>query len=440
MDSTERIREIVAQGGRIEIDAGRHEETLPFRPADAGELFVAVPAGSAVAEHLQRNPHAARFTIAAGPGSRLEGAGRAITVGRLAEHPEATALKSDWLAPADTDDRNGLVLVKIIPEHYAFFEGPPATQPAWEHVTEAGSNRPSRSALWIQAMRFFSLSFTVLTGLIGAGFALSYPGPVRWDLLPLILLGAFALHVGSNLTSEFFDYREGVDRPETLGGTRLLVEGWLPPRAVFRAGLLFLALGVAIGLYIAYRVDWWILLFGLAGLAGGYFYGASPLRLKYRALGELAVFVCFGLLMVVGSYYALTDTFDWRVALAAVPIGFLITAVLEANNTRDIRNDAKANVTTLPIRYGLGAARVGYAALVVAAYLITVVLVVLGAIPVFSLVVLVSAPLALKNVRDMLRVEDEASPTLSTMDVRTAQLVTQFGILFFAALVAARFL
>jgi 1,4-dihydroxy-2-naphthoate octaprenyltransferase len=357
----------------------------------------------------------------------------------LAEHPEATALRSEWLAPRDTDDHNGLVLVKLIPEHYAFF-GAPAIQPAWEYATEAGRNRPSQRSLWTQAMRFFSLSFTVLTALIGAGFALSYPGPVRWDLLPLILLGAFALHVGSNLTSEYFDYREGVDRPETLGGTRLLVEGWLSPRAVFRAGLLFFALGVAIGLYIAYRVDWWILLFGLAGLAGGFFYGASPLRLKYRALGELAVFVCFGLLMVVGSYYALTDSFDWQVALAAVPIGFLITAVLSANNTRDIGNDAKASVTTLPIRYGLAAARVGYAALVVTAYSITVVLVVLGAIPVFSLVVLISVPLALKNVRDMLRVADENSPTLSTMDVRTAQLVTQFGVLFFAALVADRLL
>lgn len=440
MDSSEKVRKIVAQARRIEINAGNHDETLPFRPGEAGELLVAVPAGSAVAEHLHRNPHAARFTIEDGSQSRLEGSGRAITVGHLAEHPEATELRAEWLTPMEPDDGNGLLLVKLIPERYRFLDHSAGFQPIWEHATEAGRNRPSQRSLWIQAMRFFSLSFTVLTGLIGAGFALSYPGPVRWNLVPLILLGAFALHVGANLTSEFFDYREGVDRPDTLGGTQLLVEGWLPPRAVFRAGLLLFALGCAIGLYIAYLVDWWIVLFGLAGLVGGYFYGAGPLRLKYRALGELAVFACFGLFMVVGSYYALTDTFDWRVALAAIPIGFLIVAVLEANNTRDIRNDAKASVTTLPIRYGLGAARFGYAALVAAAYLITVALVAVGWIPVFSLVVLVSAPLALKNVRDMLQVEDEASPTLSTMDVRTAQLVTQFGILFFAALVADRLL
>lgn len=440
--SAEAIRGHLAVADRLEIEVGEERISVSdwFAHPESDPILCILPGDSAAAEHLHANPHRVRFSVQAGPGGALEASGRAITIGPVAEHADLLPdVPAQTGTPSVTDSDDDRILVKLVPERYRLLD-PGSSTEIWEYITETGRDRPPQRALWVRAMRFFSLSFTVLAGLIGAGFALGYSGAVRWELLPLILLGAFALHVGTNLTSEYFDYMENVDRPETQGGTGVLVEGLLAPRAVLRAGLIAFGLGVAIGAYITYRVDWWILFFGVVGFLGGYFYGAGPLRLKYRALGELAVFICFGPFMVVGTYYALTGHVDWSVALAAIPIGFLITAVLEANNTRDILHDGQARVQTLPIRFGVDAARRAYAILVLAAYLVTGVLVASGMIPVIATLVFLTLPVAVKNVRDMLAVEGEGSPILGTMDVRTAQLVTQFGVLFAAALLVDRLL
>ncbi|MFW6137737.1 MAG: 1,4-dihydroxy-2-naphthoate octaprenyltransferase [Spirochaetota bacterium] len=297
----------------------------------------------------------------------------------------------------------------------------------------AENNKPSQLLLWLKVMRFFSLSFTGIVGLIGAGFAFMSPGRVNWCLMPVVLAGAFFLHLGANLASEYFDYKKGVDRTGSLGGTGLLVQGYLSPIKVYRAGIGFFIAGVVAGAYVVYRVDWIVLLFGCGGVICGYFYGGRPVSFKYRGLGDVMIFLCFGPLMMLGTYYALVQSFSWKAAAASVPMGMLITAVVVANNIRDISSDVEADITTLASSLGFRAARFEYIFLVAGAYVFTVIMVIFGYFPLSTLAVLLAVAAAGKNIKTMWNAEKIDSPQLAAMDKKTAPLVAQFGLLFFAS-------
>jgi len=438
------LKELLDNSKTLTLASGTGAESWSARMYFVGDedaLWVALKPEARSLANIRKHPERVTFTIDRGtPDVFAQGEGRAIVWGPVDEYPDikAALVAKNPEMKAFLDAIPGVVLVKIVPEKFYVTDHREGISPRREVVTEAGSKRLPQSKYWIQVMRFFSLSFTTLAGLIGAGFALTFPGHVNWELLPLVLVGAFLLHVGTNLTSEYFDFAHGVDRHDTFGGTKLLVEGYLPPRKVLWAGVAAFAAGSLIGFYLTIRIDWVILLLGGIGVVAGYFYGGRPLGFKYRGLGEFMVFLTFGPLMVLGSYYVLTEHFSWNVLLASVPIGLLITAVLYANNTRDILNDAKAAVRTAPMSLGLERAKVPYLFLVLGAYVVTVLAVLLGLFPPVTLAVLITLPTALKNVKLFRKIQAFNSPELLTMDLRTAQLVTQFGVVFALALVVEK--
>ena len=444
--SEQALKELLRESKTLVLSSGAGRESWSARVYFAGDdeaLWIALKPDARTLENVRQHPERVTFTVDRDtPDVFAQGEGRAIVWGAVDEYPDIKArlvAKNPEMKPF-LEAIPGVVLVKIIPEKFYLTDHREGISPRQEVVTEAGARRLPQSKYWVQVMRFFSLSFTTLAGLIGAGFALAYPGHVNWELLPLVLLGAFLLHVGTNLTSEYFDFAHGVDRHDTFGGTKLLVEGYLSPRKVLWAGVAAFAVGSLIGFYLVARIDWVILLLGGIGVVAGYFYGGRPLGFKYRGLGEFMVFLTFGPLMVLGSYYVLTQNFNWVVLLASVPIGLLITAVLYANNTRDILNDSKAAVTTVPMNLGLEKAKVPYLIMVLGAYVVTVLAVILGLFPPVTLAVLVTLPTALKNVKVFRKIQEFNSPELLTMDLRTAQLVTQFGVVFALALFVEKLL
>lgn len=282
---------------------------------------------------------------------------------------------------------------------------------------------------YARAVRAFSFTASFMPVLTGALVTLSYGADVRWGLFPLVALAAVLFHAGTNLVSDAGDFERGVDREGTHGGSGVLVSGRLRPGQVRLAGLAMFAGGSCIGLVLVWLQGMPVLWLGLTGLLGGFFYGGRRFGYKYLALGDPLVFVLMGPLMVIGSYYVLTGTFDMKALYFSLPIGCLVTAILSSNNLRDITSDTFAGVRTFANVFGISAAKAEYLALVGGAYVTVVVLVVCGLAGPLCLIVAFSLPMAAKNITLVLRTRVEDTGEIATIDVRTAQLHLLFGLL-----------
>jgi len=295
-------------------------------------------------------------------------------------------------------------------------------------MTDQSASR-SKFSIWVQAVRAFSFTASMTPILVGAMFALEYPGEVNWWLFPLVVICSLLFHAGTNLVSDYYDFQRGVDRKDTFGSSGVLVNGILEPRQVLRAGLLMFSLGFLLGLILVAFRGMPIFWLGVIGLLGGFFYTGKPIGYKYIALGDFLVFTLMGPLMVIGSYYVLTGDYSTSVLYVSLPIGFLVAAILHANNLRDIAHDAHANVRTLANLFGLRIAKIEYYLLIGGAYLSVVIMVFASVVKPWTLVVLLSLPPALKNVRAISHAREDAVGEIAMIDVQTAQHHFLFGLL-----------
>jgi 1,4-dihydroxy-2-naphthoate octaprenyltransferase len=299
--------------------------------------------------------------------------------------------------------------------------------------TIADSGRSFASRL-LQATRPFSFPASIVPVLVGAALSAGCCG-ARWVLFPIVLVGSVIMHIGANLVSEFFDLRKGVDRPETYGSSRVLIEHLLTPRQVLVAGLLALGLGLAAGVVLAILCGLPVLWLGLAGVVGGYFYSGGPFGLKYWALGDVLVFVMMGPLMVLGTEFVLTGRFTVTALIVSMPVGCLVAAILSGNNVRDIRFDRQAHSRTLENVLGLRGAKALYCGLVIAAHVTVVAMVAARVASPWTLLVFLAAIPAVRNVRAILKADLDRVADIAAIDAHTAQHHMMFGILLAAGLV-----
>lgn len=289
----------------------------------------------------------------------------------------------------------------------------------------------SKASIWVQAARPFALSASVIPVLIGSFASFLFnPGTADWILFPTILIAAVLFHTGGNFISEYYDYKQQVDREDSLGSSRVLVEKLLMPKQILNAGILFFTVGFILGLILVYYRGLDILYLGLLGLIAGVFYTMKPFQFKYIALGDLLIFFAFGPLLVLGSYMGLTGDSNWNVIWISIPISFLVVAILHANNTRDMSSDTKANIKTQALLLGIKGSIFEYNFLLIGAYLATVFLIVFGLLDWYALIVLISLPTAIKNIKEFSNVKLNNPELIAMMDVKTAQLHMQFGLLF----------
>ena len=288
--------------------------------------------------------------------------------------------------------------------------------------------------LWLQAVRPFSFTASITPMLVGGALAyyhlqLGLVGQIEWYFLPLILVCGLLYHAGSNLVSDFFDHKYGVDADDTKGSSGVLVQGLLQPSQVYRAGLLLLALGTLLGVTFIVTRGVFAAVLGVIGLLGGYFYCGGPKGYKYIALGDPLVGLLFGPLMVFGSYFCLTGSTDMMIVfLTSLPIGFLVIGILHANNTRDIEHDKRAHSYTVAGVIGFKASKVYYAGLVILAYAAVIGFVVAEILPIGALLVLVTLKPAIDALRKVLTSTDSHDEKLAMADVATAQLHLGFGV------------
>jgi 1,4-dihydroxy-2-naphthoate octaprenyltransferase len=258
---------------------------------------------------------------------------------------------------------------------------------------------------------------------------------LRPELLALALIGSVAIQAGTNLINDFYDHEKGVDSSESLGIGDAIQRGELTSREVFWGGIIAFAIGSLIGLYLVYEAGPFIFWLGLFSVMVGYFYTAGPFALAYIGLGELAVFIFMGPVMVVGSYYLHTGTVTLPVILASLPVSFLVAAILHANNLRDLESDKRSGKRTLATFLGRGGANIEYYTLIGGTYLSLVLVVVLGMVPWLTLVALLTLPTAWRLVRIVAR---ESEPrALHPVLQQTSRLHMQFGVLLLAGWIAA---
>jgi 1,4-dihydroxy-2-naphthoate polyprenyltransferase len=252
-------------------------------------------------------------------------------------------------------------------------------------------------AQWIAGARPRTLPAALAPVLVGTGAAVALDG---FDLVAalLALLVALALQVAVNYANDYSDGTRGTDA-ERVGPMRLVGSGAAAPQQVLTAAGLAFAVAAVAGLGLAARSSWWLVAVGAVCIAAAWTYTGGPLPYGYRALGEVFVFVFFGLVAVVGTTYVQTETVEGLAFAVAVPIGLLIVAILVVNNLRDIEGDAVAGKRTLAVLLGDRATRFLFVDLFVVAF---VVIVAVGVARPWALIALLAAPLAVAPARTVL--------------------------------------
>ena len=285
---------------------------------------------------------------------------------------------------------------------------------------------------WFLAARPWSFTMTAISVSVGAALA-ALDGAFSWPLYFLTLIGATLMHAASNLINDYDDVRQGVDDPKVPTARyrpHPLMEGRLTPRQVRLTAYALYLFAAAIGIVLAVARGWAVLWLGVAGTAAGIGYTAPPLNYKYKALGELSVFLMWGPLMVGGAYYVQARVASSDALLVSLPFGALVALVLLANNIRDVAYDDAKGIQTLPILLGRRRGIALYLALIAAAYVAIAAMSLFGPLEPWSLIVLLSAPLAVKLLRQM------ATDVPLDADAQTAKLDTAFGVLLVVSLVA----
>jgi len=245
---------------------------------------------------------------------------------------------------------------------------------------------------WIAGARPKTLPAAIAPVIVGTAFA-GYNATLFNTFLALVV--ALGLQIGVNYANDYSDGIKGIDA-DRVGPMRLVGSGAATPNAVKKAAIISFAISALAGLLIASRTSWWLLIIGGLAIAAAWTYTGGPKPYGYMALGEVSVFIFFGLVATIGTYYIQVDSVSREVVLASFAMGALACAILVLNNLRDLENDAVANKRTLAVVMGDKATRDLYRWLL---FFALVMVVTLSFFSFYYLLGLVALPLVAKSVR-----------------------------------------
>ncbi len=291
----------------------------------------------------------------------------------------------------------------------------------------AGEARVGKLGAWRLAVRLPTLPAAVGPVLVGLGVGLE-AGVFRPLPAVLCLVVALLLQVAANLANDLADFRRGADTADRLGPPRAAALGLLSPRELVVGTGAVLGAAALAGLGLVVLGGPVLLVLGAAAMVAAVAYTGGPIPYGYKGLGEVFVFLFFGLVAVAGTAYLQVGAWTPLGFAAAVPVGCLVTAILVVNNLRDVEADARAGKRTLAVRFGPGFARREYAALWVLAFAVPVGLVVAGGVGWPALLPLATLPLGGRLVAEVLRVRDPRA--LNSVLRRTAKAQLVFSALF----------
>src|SRR6476660_4375423 len=289
------------------------------------------------------------------------------------------------------------------------------------------------------AARHRTLPAAIAPVLVGTAAAIEQAGELpRVGAFIAALIGSIFIQIGTNLANDYSDAKRGADTVERLGPVRVTAAGLVAPRSVLIATWLAFGIAVAAGIYLAIVAGWIIIAVGAASIAAGVLYTGGPRPYGYAGLGELFVFLFFGLVAVNGSYYVqdvYSGRLDWLPFWLSVSVGLLATAILVVNNVRDIDTDRRAGKRTLAVRLGRERTRTLYAAMLALAFVTAPLPWPLGSMDAWLLLPLATAPVAVRLRRVVATRTD--GPSLNAALAGTGALQLLFCLLYSAGILAS---
>ena len=279
--------------------------------------------------------------------------------------------------------------------------------------------------VWILASRPRTLTAAIVPVVVGSALAWRDGACQLWAALAALLAAVF-IQIGTNLANDVDDFKKGADTAARVGPKRVTRAGLLTPKQVGWGLLVVVGLAGLLGVYLIAVGGWPILLIGVFSILAGLAYTAGPFPLGYNGLGDVAVFVFFGLIAVTGTYYVQAHTVTLAAWWVALPIGTIATAIIVVNNVRDADTDRAAGKRTLAVLLGRPAARLEYVLLLVAAYAAPVILWRVFQFSVWALLPLLTLPIAYTHTRALYT---STGPALNRTLGGTAQLLAQYGAL-----------
>jgi 1,4-dihydroxy-2-naphthoate polyprenyltransferase len=283
--------------------------------------------------------------------------------------------------------------------------------------------------LWLVAARPRTLPAAVAPVLVGTALA-GAEDEFRPLAFAAALVASVFIQIGTNLSNDYSDARRGADTEDRLGPVRVTAGGLMPPKRVLVGTYVAFGIAVACGLYLAAIAGWELLVVGAASILAGVLYTGGPRPYGYEGLGEVFVFLFFGVVAVVGSYYVQVEDLRWEAFALSVPVGLLASAILVVNNVRDADTDRRAGKRTLAVKLGRERARRLFAAMVVVAFAAPVAIWLAGGLSAWLLLPLAALPLAPPLVRTVATRSD--GPSLNGALAATGRLLAVFSLLLAA--------
>jgi 1,4-dihydroxy-2-naphthoate octaprenyltransferase len=233
-----------------------------------------------------------------------------------------------------------------------------------------------RGAIWWRAFRYHFVPPSFLPAILGAVIAWSISGRFSLGYFVVVVLAVTLNHIALNMTDDYYDYKQSVDRAAGhvenpySGGSGLLTSGAIKPAHMRRVFLFLYFLTCAAGVFLTIMRGWPVIAFGLVGVLSAYFYTAPPVRYAYRGFGEVSQLLNFSLVIGLGAYFVQSRDLSWEAALAVLPLGLMMFAMITINEIPDSESDGTGGKRTLVVNFGRSAGVWLYGAAGAAAYLV----------------------------------------------------------------------
>ena len=290
--------------------------------------------------------------------------------------------------------------------------------------------------IWLMAARPRTLPAAIAPVLVGTAAAVEWFGRLpRAGAFVAALVGSIFIQIGTNLANDYSDAKRGADTADRLGPVRVTSAGLVTPQRVMRATWIAFAVAIACGIYLATVAGAIILVVGAVSIAAGVLYTGGPRPYGYAGLGEIFVFLFFGVVAVTGSYFVQRRALPWEAFVLAVPVGLLIAAILVVNNVRDLETDRRAGKMTLAVRMGRSNAVALYRMLVLGAYVVLPVALLGSGTGALPMIAWLSLPLAIGPMRAMTNRTD--GPSLNGALAGTGAVLAAFSVLVSIGLLLA---
>ena len=286
------------------------------------------------------------------------------------------------------------------------------------------NNKKHGFKAWLLATRPWSFPASAMPVLATLAYLFWRGHEINWLTGVWALLNIIVFHAAGNTWSDYYDYKRGVDREDAIGGMSI-VSGEFQACEIKRLAWILLVIAVVAGIGLMLVAGLPVLYFGLAGCALIVLYP----WLKYHALGDLDIFLTYSVLPILGTSYVATGTLNYETLWLMLPIGLITVGILHVNNTRDIEQDSRAGIKTFAMLVGKRVSVVLYIAELMLPFVCVLIAAIYGAMPWWSLVVLVALKPALDNCRAMLKLPAEGMKALIGVDEKTAQLQLMFSLL-----------